>query len=121
MKVSRRRRLDDATQTAADATLQHVFALAAKCKSSGIKPFLVAPNPAGSLSLATDTIRKQVMLNAKAGAFSVVDIGAAIGDGASPERIVAGYSADDTHCNDAGYDRQDTLAVRPALSAWLDA
>lgn len=109
------------TQAAADATLQQAFALAAKCKVSGIKPFLVAPNPAGSLSLASDNIRKQVTLNAKAGPFIVMDIGAAVGNGASPERIVAGYTLDDTHCNDAGYDRQDTLAVRPALSAWLDA
>ena len=108
------------TQTAADVYLAQAFALAAKCARSGIKPFLMTPNPASSLSLALDTIRKQAILNAKAGPYTVIDMGAAIGDGASPERIVASYTADGTHCNDTGYDRQDTLASRPALSAWLD-
>lgn len=109
------------TQAAADAILATAMTLAAKCVRSGIKPFLVTPNPASSISASNDVFRRQVIVNAKAGPYTVIDQSAAISDGATPERIIPAYTADGTHCNDAGYDQQDTLAWRPAFVTWLPA
>jgi lysophospholipase L1-like esterase len=92
------------------------------CNTNQIVPILATPAPNNNLTTAEDALRKAIAANvlAMGNALGVVtaDFGSVTGDGATPERWLAGLNSDALHPSDAGYEAMTTVA-KVAISAAL--
>lgn len=90
------------------------------CQSNRIVPILSTPTPRNDLT-ADDVYRRQirdaVRAMGTAGQCIVADFAAATGDGAIPERWLAGLNFDNIHPNDAGYDAMAAVARQAIVRA----
>ena len=97
------------TQAAVDAERYRTSVFVRLCQDNGVLPVLWTGLPAASAkawNAASDNIRKAYNAELKAtyaGVALVVDMDAAMSDGASPANIIATKTGDGLHPNDAGY------------------
>ena len=97
------------TQSVLDAARYRTSVFVRLCQDNGVLPVLWTGLPAASAktwNAASDNFRKAYNAELKAtyaGIALVVDMDAAMSDGASPANIIAGKSGDGLHPNDSGY------------------
>lgn len=84
---------------------------ATHCLTNDCLPVFTFLAPNDGYILAADNFRKQLITQIKAQGFFVVDMTPAVGDGASPERFIAGRKNDNTHPNAAGYTAMSEICI----------
>jgi hypothetical protein len=115
---------DGLSQAGADISWAHCMAFANFVMKNGAVPVLMGPCPWSGISTgpqeAARLSARTRMLQAQADGFFVLDWEAALGTGASPNRIQPALLAvDGQHPNDAGNSAMDSAVFRPVLAAIL--
>lgn len=100
------------TQPVADAMFWRAIDIANHCLAAGSVPVLTFVAPRNANTGGQDAIRKALIARCKATGFAVCDMTSVLGDGASPEQIVAAYNQDGTHITPAGYAAAAAVAAR---------
>jgi lysophospholipase L1-like esterase len=101
--------IPDATNTL--TAYNRAMDFAAHCRSYGVQPVFAFLAPNDGYILAADNFRKALITKCKATDIPVVDMTPAVGDGASPERFIAGRKNDNTHPNATGYQAMAEIAI----------
>lgn len=91
------------------------------CNTNRIIPILATPVPNNNLTAAEDALRKEIAANVRAigsaNAVMVADFTSVTGDGATPERWLAGLNSDTLHPSDAGHEAMSAVAKAAIVRA----
>lgn len=105
----------DPTQASIDAQFSNACDFAYYAMSNNCLPVFTILAPTTSFTTTGDNFRKAMIARLKAAGFLVIDMRAAISDGATPERFLTSMNFDSLHPSDLGYTTMSPVGVNALI------